>query len=248
MPDEDGCEAKRQFGTRTTPPCEPSEEEWPIRHLPSGPIDVTSLGQTVAVEMTPQDKVHPFPGQFVNVREKDGKYFLDFFDIDRKLCTLEMVKESDPYLVAANKRELQNELNKLSQATNKEEIKRLEMRLAWLRLYVQLPEIYADYCSGKPLAGYFSQRDSQPNRRQHKRAFSHESLTTDPAVLAARAGAKRYIRQFKPKRKSEVRKNRRIAVQIVDEFYPRLKKRGRRLRIDSMRGRIFAEAKRRLKH
>jgi hypothetical protein len=63
---------------------------------------------------------------------------------------------------------------------------------------------------------------------------------------ALKWAAEEYIRRFKPRRLSDVKKRRKIAAEAVDHFFQNLKGTDRRKKIDSFRDRIVTEVKRRM--
>jgi|WetSurSiteA1Bulk_404760.scaffolds.fasta_scaffold37094_1 hypothetical protein len=60
---------------------------------------------------------------------------------------------------------------------------------------------------------------------------------------ALRWAAGEYVRVFKPRRLSDVKKRRKIAAEAISQFFPNLKGKERKKKIDSFRGRIVTEVR-----
>ena len=102
------------------------------------------------------------PWTFVNIRESDGKYLLDYMDEDGKLYWVDILNESMPQMVSFNKRELEEALEKLSAETDPIKRREIEWNTKLLKMCIRLPEMYAAYCGGKDVGEFFERGGANP--------------------------------------------------------------------------------------
>jgi len=100
-------------------------------------------------------------GQFLNMREKDGEYVLDYVNEDGMLYSIAIMDHLRPEIFQANKHSLREALEKLDRSTDRAETSSIRLSINFWRMYVYLPDIYKMYCADGSIGSFFTEGSAQ---------------------------------------------------------------------------------------